>query len=169
MDCIVLSFNKTLLASPVVQLPAAEDHPTAQALHGVALQFRCVPCGPLHTSLFKDAAQKFSSSKIQVGDKRSGMLHPQVCLHLQRLSYTMVGAFNPHTASLGLPSQTTWLWIFPLPKKYPLLEMASYQEIERKLHGLLADLGDLTVQGFLSLRKQRAVMGPSEWLNPGGT
>ena len=87
LDYIILSFNKSQLASPVVQLPAAEDHPTAQALPlpGFALQFKCVLHGPLHTSFFKDAGQKVPSSKIQVGDKRSGLLHPQVCLHLWRL------------------------------------------------------------------------------------
>lgn len=49
-----MSFNKPHVASPVVQLPAAEDHPTARVLPlhpGFALPSECVLHGPLHTPL----------------------------------------------------------------------------------------------------------------------
>lgn len=86
------------------------------------------------------------------------------------LSYTVVAAFNPHTSSPGLPSQSTQLWIFPIPIKCALLEMADYQDIKGKLHGLLPDCGDLAVRGFFEVEEAdlRVVLGPSEQLNPGG-
>ena len=79
-----MSFNKPQLASPVVQLPAAEDHPTAQELPlhpGFALQFNCVLHGLLHTSFRKDAGQKVAHPKYK-WEMSSGLLHPQVCLDL---------------------------------------------------------------------------------------
>lgn len=62
------------------------------------------------------------------------------------------------------------LAIFPLPTKCPLLEMGGYQEIKRKLHGLLPDFGDLTVQGFFEveeadLKAVLALLTPREDLN----
>lgn len=79
----------------------------------------------------------------------------------------MVGAFNPHAASLGLASKTIWLWIFLLSIKYFWLEMVDYQEIQRRLQGLFTDLRDFTVHPRAEEAGLRMLLGPRELLNPG--
>lgn len=46
--------------------------------------------------------------------------------------------------------------------------MPDYQDVKRKVHGLLPDFGDVAV--FLEVEEAdlRAVFGPREQLNPGG-
>lgn len=138
----------------MVQLPAAEDHPTVSVLllhPGFALKSKSVLHSPLYTSFFKSTGQKSSSSKTEVGDKWTALptglsLFAQVACH---------APWWGHLTSMQLPQglhpKPPGSRFFHFPRTASIWRWQTAKKSKRNFRGCLQTWGDFTVQG---LRKQ---------------